>query len=120
MEVSTDLSILMTEKEWNDILTHMPQQLAEGGYEPANISAEVISFTCEPDNILVNEYMSKHGSAPLGESVWRVIVNGSSDLPLHKVTAVVVDCLPPHTLWYGTSEIGHTEFGLGTACAWQP
>ena len=110
MEVSTDLSILMTEKEWNDILTRMPQQLAEGGYEPANISAD----------ILVNEYMSKHGSAPVGESVWRVIVNGSSDLPLHKVTAAVVDCLPPHTLWYGTSEIGHTEFGLGTACAWQP
>ncbi|PIS60515.1 hypothetical protein [Corynebacterium striatum] len=120
MEVSTDLSVLMTEKEWNEILDGMPEQLDANGYEPANISAEVVSFTCEPDNVLVNEYMDKHGSAPVSENVWRVIVNGTSTLPLTKVTAAVVDCLPPHILWYGTSEIGHTEFGLGTACAWQP
>ena len=102
MEVSTDLSVLMTEKEWNEILEGMPEQLAANG------------------NVLVNEYMDKHGSAPVSENVWRVIVNGTSTLPLTKVTAAVVDCLPPHILWYGTSEIGHTEFGLGTACAWQP
>ncbi len=41
MEVSTDLSVLMTEKEWNEILEGMPEQLAANGFEPANISAEV-------------------------------------------------------------------------------
>lgn len=119
MDVSTDLSILMTEAEWNKVLAEMPQRLREGGLEPRDINAEIVSFTCEPDNILVNEYMNNHGHPPVSEHVWRVIVNGSSELPLTKVTAAVADCLPPHTLWYGTSEIGHTEFGLGTSCAWQ-
>ena len=77
MDVSTDLSILMTEAEWNKVLADMPQRLREGGVEPRDINAEIVSFTCEPDNILVNEYMTKHGHAPVSEHVWRVIVNGS-------------------------------------------
>ena len=89
MDVSTDLSILMTEAEWNKVLKAMPQRLREGGVEPLDINAEIISFTCEPDNILVNEYMDKHGQPPVSEHVWRVIVNGTSDLPLTKVTAAV-------------------------------
>ena len=67
MDISTDLSILMTEAEWDKVLKDMPQRLREGGVEPLDINAEIISFTCEPDNILVNEYMDKHGQPPVGE-----------------------------------------------------
>ena len=61
MDVSTDLSILMTEAEWKKVLAGMPERLREGGVEPRDINAEIVSFTCEPDNILVNEYMDNNG-----------------------------------------------------------
>lgn len=119
MDTSTDLSILMTEKEWQKVLDAMPDGLRKAGYTPANISAEIISSTCEPDNVLVNEYVARTGRIPAAEHIWRVIVNGTTDLPLHKATSAVAGCLPQDAYWYGTSEIGHTEFGLGSSCAWQ-
>lgn len=118
MDVSTDLSILISDSEWAKALEGMPEKLADSGFAAVDITSQIVSSACEPDNVLVSEYMSKHDGVPVVENVYRVIVNGSTNLPLHKATIAVVDCLPEATIWQGTSEIGHTEFGLGASPDW--
>ncbi|MDO5032511.1 hypothetical protein [Corynebacterium sp.] len=119
LDVSTDLSMLMTDQEWEEALPELPARLRAGGVEPVDINAELVVGGCQPGSVLVDEYVAKHGTAPAGEKVRRVIVNAASELPLHKVTMAVAECFPPHVLWLGSTEIGHTELGLGSTTAWR-
>ncbi|WJY90005.1 hypothetical protein [Corynebacterium confusum] len=118
MEVSTDLSVLVGEEELRACVPAMPAALAERDVTVSDIAVEVVDAECVADNVLVREYVWKHGEKPVGLVVWRVIVNAETALALPKVTQAVAETLPAAALSYGTSEIGHTEFGLGTTLAY--
>lgn len=115
MDISVDLSVLLYSSQWDRILKEIPNN---GGVDVDNIAVEELYNACETDNILVNEYWQRHGQAPAGMDVYRIIVNGTSTLPLNRCATAVAEAFPPESIWYGTAEIGHTEFGLGTTLAW--
>ena len=118
MDISVDLSVLFYPSQWKEVLEELPRLSEQAGVVVDNIAVEELYSACETDNVLVNEYWMHHGTAPTGAQVYRIIVNGSSALPLNKCAAAVAEAFPADTTWYGTAEIGHTEFGLGTTLAW--
>lgn len=118
MDISVDLSVLLYPSQWESMIEALPGRAADAGVHVENIAVEQLYSACEHENVLVNEYWMRHGQAPTGAEVYRIIVNGSSQLPLNKCATAVAESFPAETNWYGTAEIGHTEFGLGTTLAW--
>lgn len=118
-EISTDINVLITPAEWQAASAALPQALQAAGYEATSIHGDVIDLTCEPDNMLVNQYEQAEGRPPMAEQLTRVVVNGSSSLSLVDATRAVVDALPEGSYWYGTSIEGPTTPGVTAACAWQ-
>ena len=116
MDISVDLSVLLYPSQWKSIIEKLPVRVS--GVDIENIAVEQLYSACEKENILVNDYWLRYGQAPTGAEIYRIIVNGSSTLPLNKCAAAVAEAFPAETIWYGTAEIGHTEFGLGTTLAW--
>ncbi|GAB3702145.1 hypothetical protein [Corynebacterium nasicanis] len=118
-DISTDLNILARPAEWEQISAALPAALAEAGYAVDTVHGEIVDLTCEPDNMLLSQFAQEQGRMPITEVLYRVIINGRSALDLRGATAAVVAALPEGTYWYGTSSEGHTEPGIGAACAWQ-
>ena len=118
-EISTDLNVLLTAAEWSRASNTMPATLASAGYLVRTIHADIIDLTCEPDNMLVNQFSQYEGRPPIAEQLHRVVINGRSALSLADATKAVISALPPGTYWYGTSLEGDTEPGGAAACAWQ-
>lgn len=118
MDISVDLSVLLYPSQWRAVLDELPAKAEEAGVDVDNIAVEQLYSACEKENVLVDDYWLRHGQAPTGAEAYRIIVNGASTLPLNKCAAAVAEAFPADTIWYGTAEIGHTEFGLGTTLAW--
>ncbi len=118
-DVATDMSILITPAEWNRVVAKMPKKLRKAGYEPYDVNAEVVDLTCEPDNILVNQFELTEGHSPSVEVLYRIVINGRSALSLVAATKAVVSALPKGIYWYGTTDEGSKEPGVGASCAWQ-
>ncbi|MCK2199525.1 hypothetical protein [Corynebacterium callunae] len=118
-EVSTDLNILITPTEWERALEGLPEALNAAGYEAKEIHAQIVDLTCEPDNMLVTQFSQMEGHPPIVEVLYRVVINGTSELELKELTKVVVAALPKGLYWYGSSYAGVTEPGVNAACAWQ-
>lgn len=117
--ISTDLNVLIRTSDWEHLAPTMPATLAELGYHVDTIHADLVDLTCEPDNMLVNQYAQIEGHQPVVESLHRVVVNGTSDLSLKDATKAVVAALPANSYWYGTSNEGTTDPGVSASCAWQ-
>ncbi|MFP7364555.1 hypothetical protein SFC07_02055 [Corynebacterium callunae] len=118
-QVSTDLNILITPAEWERAVESLPAALQAAGYEATDIHAQIVDLTCEPDNMLVTQFSQMEGHPPIVEVLYRVVINGSSELGLKELTKVVVAALPKGLYWYGSSYAGATEPGVNAACAWQ-
>lgn len=116
--IHTDLNVLIGEREWDKVAAKLPKALRKAGYEISSIHAETVDLTCEPDNMLLTQYLQAEGSPPV-EPVKRVLINGVSDLELREATQVAVRQLPGVDYWYGTSDEGEAEPGITAACAWQ-
>ena len=84
MDISVDLSVLLYPSQWEAILHQLPSKAEAAGVTVDNVAVEELYDACETDNVLVNEYWMRHGAAPTGAVVYRIIVNGSSTLPLNK------------------------------------
>ncbi|MBG9350157.1 hypothetical protein I4J40_09735 [Corynebacterium belfantii] len=50
MIISTDLQLLISPMQWDQVASEIAQQLSAAGYNVTDIRAEVIDLTCEPDN----------------------------------------------------------------------
>lgn len=117
--ISTDLNLLIRPAEWQQLAHGLPAALATAGYTVTSIHGDVVDLTCEPDNMLVTQFEQVEGHQPVVEALHRVIINGTSGLPLREATQAVVAALPDNSYWYGTSSEGPTEPGVSAACAWQ-
>ncbi|WP_018020964.1 tRNA (guanosine(37)-N1)-methyltransferase TrmD [Corynebacterium doosanense] len=116
--IHTDLNVLLRQREWDAVAAKLSKKLRKAGYEVTSIHAEPVDLTCEPDNMLLTQYLQAEG-APPREPVLRILINGVSDLELREATRVVVKELPGAEYWYGTSDEGEAEPGIAAACAWQ-
>ena len=117
--ISTDLNLLFRPAEWEALSGTLPEALAGVGYDIDTLHGEIVDLTCEPDNMLVAQFAQDQGRMPTTEVLYRVIINGASELDLKIATFEVIGALPPGTYWYGTSKEGETEPGIGASCAWQ-
>lgn len=117
--ISTDLNLLIRPADWGRVAAGLPAALAEAGYHADSVHGEIVDLTCEPDNMLVTQFEQVEGHQPVVEALHRVIINGTSGLPLREATQAVVAALPDNSYWYGTSSEGPTEPGVSAACAWQ-
>lgn len=53
MIISTDLQLLISPMQWDQVASEIAQQLSAVGYNVTDIRAEVIDLTCEkPPNVL--------------------------------------------------------------------
>lgn len=118
MEISTDISILLTPREWREGIEHLVDDIEMAGIGVDDVAGQCIDNVCEPDNVLTNEYTSRYGHAPTAESVYRLVVNGISTMPLHRITQQVAAVFPDTACWYGSTEIGHTEIATGLEDTW--
>ena len=101
-ELSTDIAVIMNAVAWEKTRNKLAKKLRRAGYLADNISVELMDTRCEPDNIVVNQYLAAE-DRPLLDPVYRVVVEGRSALPPRKATAVVVGALPGVEYWYGTT-----------------
>ena len=118
MRVSVDLSVLMSQEEWEESLAGMPEKLRDAGFVPVNIFATVVSPSPPTASPLALEYEFSNGTAAEGTPLWRVIVNGDTTAALPSVAPMVAECLPPTAAWLGSTEIGHTEFAWSAEPVW--
>lgn len=116
--VTTDLNLLITPVEWQQLVEIIPQQLTGEGFMVTKISATEVSLTCEPDNMLVNQFEQAEGRSPTVEVLHRVLIVGSTLLPVVAVTTAVVSVLPTGTYWYGTTVEGELDDHGLASCAW--
>lgn len=118
--VTTDLNLLLNAKDAPALAEKIGKELAEAGYVPTNVEIQLISLSCEPDNMLVTQYEQVHGRPPVNEDLHRLLVNGTTELENKDATKAVVALLPEDTFYYGTTIDGTVELGGAPACAWRP
>lgn len=117
--VTTDLNLLITPSQWQKLLPNLAQPLAAVGFAVTRIDSAEISLTCEPDNMLVNQFEQLEGRCPTAEVLHRVLIFGTTALPLVDVTAAVVQLLPAGSYWYGTTIDGELDNQGVASCAWR-
>lgn len=115
--VTTDLSCLLAEAWVAEIAATLTSSAPDQGFAVTNTMLEPMNFTCEPDNMLFNQYANIHGHVPPSLQLYRLVVQGETALPLAEVTKVVVGALPKDTFWYGTTIAGDVELNSDVACA---
>ena len=112
----SDINVLVNSHAMDAAQTQWPTILKEHGVESAHVHVEIVSLSCEPDNMLVTEYEMKNGTPPITESLHRVVVNARTALSDAEMTRAVVACLPEGASWYGTSGHGHITPSVTAAC----
>lgn len=117
--VTTDLNLLITPSQWQKLLPSLAQQLAAVGFAVTRIDSAEISLTCEPDNMLVNQFEQLEGRSPTAEVLHRVLIFGTTALSLVDVTAAVVQLLPAGSYWYGTTMDGQLDNHGAASCVWR-
>ncbi|AKE41485.1 Uncharacterised protein [Corynebacterium kutscheri] len=116
-DVSTDINVLLTKKEWQKFLESIP---SISDLEVSAVYGDSVNLTCEPDNMLVNQFEQYEQRPPIAEQLYRVIVHSRSDLALTEVTKKIISVLGEGSYWYGTSVEGHLDQEISAACAWTP
>lgn len=121
-EISVDLNVLLADKAWEKLAPEVANALSDMGVKVTESTAEIIEFSCQPDNMLLAEYQQKEGHLPIEESLQRVVINceAPADTDLREVTKTVVAALPEGIYWYGSTNQGHMDPGADAACQWRP
>lgn len=121
-DISVDLNVLLADKAWEKFAPAVAEALAKMDVKVVESSAEIIEFSCQPDNMLLAEYQQKEGHLPIEESLQRVVINCEAEagVDLREVTKTVVSALPQGVYWYGSANEGHLEPGADAACQWRP
>ena len=112
-EISTDISVLMSQDEWEKIAPKVAKKLRRQHYPVSAMYVELQDTTCQSETILSST-----------EPVLRVVIHGVSDATLADATQLVVRCLGQNAQgrnieWYGSSVEGHIEPNHGASCVWQ-
>ena len=101
-EVSTDIGVIMNTAAWEKNQNKVAKKLRRAGYPADSIEVSVMDTSCQPDNVVVNQYLAAEDS-PLLDPVYRVEVQGRTTLTPQQATAAVVNALPGVTYWYGST-----------------
>lgn len=99
---TTDLSILISPQDWAAAVPKIHSELT-AQHQLMDLDVQVQHNFCETDNMLMDQYMATHESAPLHEQLHLVKLQVyGPPLPV-TVTKLITDLLPEGTNWYGTT-----------------
>lgn len=101
-EVSTDIGVIMSAAAWEKNQTKVAKKLRRAGYPAERIDAQVMDTSCQPDNVVVNQFLAAE-DGPLLDPVYRVVVQGRTTLTPQQATQAVVSALPGVEYWYGST-----------------
>lgn len=102
--VSTDIAVIMNAVEWERYQNKVAKKLRRAGFPADTVEVEIMDTRCEPDNVVVNQYLAAE-DRPLLDPVYRVVVEGRTTLTPQQATAAVVNALPGVEYWYGTTAV---------------
>lgn len=103
-DVSTDIAVIMNAVGWEKHQNKVAKKLRRAGYFAVTVDVEIMDTRCEPDNVVVNQYLAAE-DRPLLDPVYRVVVEGRTTLTPQQATAAVVKALPGVDYWYGTTAV---------------
>lgn len=123
--VSTDLHCLLEGTALPTLTEALQQRLPEVDIAVQRAEIQVMNFSCEPDNMLVNQYTNDHGGLPPTLELCRVLVQARTALELAEVTQRVVAVLDTkghgtELYWYGTTTVGVRDTTADAACLLPP
>ena len=101
-EVSTDIGAIMSATAWEKNQNKVAKKLRRAGYPAERIDVEVMEASCQPDNVVVNQFLAAE-DGPLLDPVYRVVVSGRTTLAPQQATQAVVNALPGVEYWYGST-----------------
>ena len=101
-EVSTDIGAIMSATAWEKNQNKVAKKLRRAGYPAERIDIEVMDTSCQPDNVVVNQFLAAE-DGPLLDPVYRVVVSGRTTLTPQQATQAVVNALPGVEYWYGST-----------------
>ncbi|WP_296147119.1 tRNA (guanosine(37)-N1)-methyltransferase TrmD [uncultured Corynebacterium sp.] len=101
-EVSTDIGVIMSATAWEKNQNKVAKKLRREGYPAEHIDVEVMDTSCQPDNVVVNQFLAAE-DGPLLDPVYRVVVQGRTTLTPQQATQAVVNALPGVEYWYGST-----------------
>lgn len=101
-EVSTDIGVIMSATAWEKNKNKVAKKLRRAGYPADHVDVEVMDTSCQPDNVVVNQYLAAE-DGPLLDPVYRVVVTGRTTLTPQQATQAVVNALPGVEYWYGST-----------------
>ena len=101
-EVSTDIGVIMSATAWEKNKNKVAKKLRRAGYPAEHIDVEVMDTSCQPDNVVVNQFLAAE-DGPLLDPVYRVVVTGRTTLTPQQATQAVVNALPGVEYWYGST-----------------
>lgn len=118
-ECTTDLHVLITPQQWVGVYEAL-RATKSGAVEIVGVFAQELSFSCEPDNMLVTQFEQHEGHVPLAEVLHRVVVLSVSSCGLQDLTSMIVDVIAAQVdtqlYWYGTSVLGHSDPSASSVC----
>lgn len=101
-EVSTDIGVIMSAAAWEKHQNKVAKKLRRAGYPAEHIDVEVMDTSCQPDNVVVNQFLAAE-DGPLLDPVYRVVVQGRTTLTPQQATQAVVNALPGVEYWHGST-----------------
>lgn len=101
-EVSTDIGVIMSATAWEKHQNKVAKKLRRAGYPAERIDTQVMDTSCQPDNVVVNQFFAAE-NGPLLDPVYRVVVQGRTTLTPQQATQAVVNALPGVEYWYGST-----------------
>ena len=92
----------MSAAAWEKNQNKVAKKLRRAGYPAERIDVEVMEASCQPDNVVVNQFLAAE-DGPLLDPVYRVVVSGRTTLTPQQATQAVVNALPGVEYWYGST-----------------
>lgn len=105
----TDMNVLLRVDEVDSVSSGIRRALDTSGAVELQVTFTAIESACEPDNVLVAEYLQRFDSPPVSEQVHRLTVTAHWERVVEdtrSITREVAACLPAAPdgspgLWFG-------------------
>ncbi|WP_051072375.1 tRNA (guanosine(37)-N1)-methyltransferase TrmD [Corynebacterium caspium] len=102
-KIQTVLEILVDPGTWEKSTANFNYVLEQIGIDAAKWQAREINLSCQPDNMLVNQFQQETGQVPITEKLMHLEIQGYSAIANGELTAKIVEVLGAAPYWYGSS-----------------
>ena len=99
---TADVAVLISPEDWAEVVPKLQSTLTEQ-HQLMDLDVQVQHNFCEADNMLVDQYLAEHDSAPIHEQLHLVKLQVYGPPLAQAVNKLLADLLPEGTNWYGNT-----------------